>query len=147
MNSRIRQPHTRPWHFMVVGILSLLWNGFGAFDYLATKLRWSPYMANFSDTQLAYFNTVPLWQEIAWAVGIWGAVLGSIGLILARRWSVALFALSLIGMLASFSTVFWLEQARAATEESGWAFTAAIVVVGVLLLAYSRKRAQQGQLT
>ena len=28
-----------PAHLWIVGILSLLWNGFGAYDYLMTRMR------------------------------------------------------------------------------------------------------------
>ncbi len=136
----------RPWHLWVVGILSLIWNGFGAFDYSATQFQWQAYMSNFTESQLEYFYGLPAWQVSAWAFGVWGALLGSIGLILAKRWAVLMFAVSLVGMLASFATYFWSEQAQEAMGQSGWIFSAVIVVVGVVLLRYSRNMSKKGVL-
>ena len=33
-----------PWHLWLVGVLSLLWNGFGAFDFIQTTTRGEAYM-------------------------------------------------------------------------------------------------------
>ena len=44
-----------PWHLWAVGIISLLWNAFGAFDYVMTKLKNPAYMAAFTPEQQAYF--------------------------------------------------------------------------------------------
>ena len=73
-----------PWHLWAVGIISLLWNAFGAFDYVMTKLKNPEYMAAFTPEQQAYFYSFPLWANLGWALGVWGSVLGSI-LLLARR--------------------------------------------------------------
>jgi hypothetical protein len=37
MNSPIPAPNiVTPWHLWLVGVLALLWNSFGAFDYVMT---------------------------------------------------------------------------------------------------------------
>ena len=33
-----------PAHLWIVGILSLLWNGFGCYDYLMTRMRNTDYL-------------------------------------------------------------------------------------------------------
>ena len=33
-----------PWHLWVVGVLSLMWNTFGCYDYTMTKLDSETYM-------------------------------------------------------------------------------------------------------
>ena len=42
-----------PVHLWIVGGLSLLWNAFGAFDYLMTQLQVEAYMSQFTEEQLA----------------------------------------------------------------------------------------------
>ena len=95
-----------PVHLWIVGVLALLWNMMGAFDYLATKLQLDFYMSQFSEEQLAYFYGFPAWVVAAWAFGVWGALVGSVGLLLRRKWSVWAFAVSLAGM--AVSTIFTL---------------------------------------
>jgi hypothetical protein len=38
-NMATAAPTKTPWHLWVVGILSLLWNAFGGYDYTMTQLR------------------------------------------------------------------------------------------------------------
>ncbi|MBZ6379750.1 hypothetical protein B5C34_14890 [Pacificimonas flava] len=94
-------PTARPWHLLFVGIVSLLWNAFGAFDYVMTQLRNEAYMSGFPEEQLAYFYGMPVWADIGWALGVWGAVAGSVLLLLKSRWALAAFLLSLAGLLVS----------------------------------------------
>lgn len=87
-----------PLHLWIVGVLALLWNAFGCFDYVMTQTNNAEYLAQFTDEQRAYFETFPVWIEAAWAFGVWGALLGSLLLLLRSRWAVTAFALSLLGL-------------------------------------------------
>ena len=98
---RTAAPARRPVHLWVVGIASLLWNAFGAFDYLATELKLDFYVSQFTEAQRDYFYSFPSWLVAAWALGVWGAHAGSIGLLLARGWAVWAFAVSLLGLAVS----------------------------------------------
>ena len=90
-----------PAHLWVVGILSLLWNGFGGYDYLMTNVRDAGYLRNFRPEMMTYIDTLPLWVMVACAVGVWGAVLGSLLLLARSRFAAAAFAASLLGLAAS----------------------------------------------
>ena len=87
-----------PMHLWIVGLLALVWNAFGCFDYVMTQTNNAEYLAMFTDEQRAYFEAFPGWMEAAWAVGVWGALLGSLLLLLRSRWAVTAFALSLLGL-------------------------------------------------
>ena len=90
-----------PGHLWAVGIVSLLWNAFGAFDYVMTKLRDPGYMAAFTPEQQQIFYSFPLWANVGWALGVWGSVLGSILLLMRSRHAVTAFLLSLVGLALS----------------------------------------------
>jgi hypothetical protein len=92
-----------PWHLWVVGIVSLLWNGFGAFDFINTTTRGEEYMREmkFDQAMIDYFNAMPNWMYVPWVLGVWGAVLGSILLLLRNKLAVPVFALSLVGAVVS----------------------------------------------
>jgi hypothetical protein len=139
------RPRT-PLHLWVVGVLSLLWNAMGAFDYLATQLELESYMSQFSAEQLAYFYEIPAWAVSGWAFGVWGAVAGSIGLLLRRRWAVWAFAVSLAGMAVSSLHSLVLSEGAAIMGTGGMIFTAIIWVIAIALLIYARAQAQRGVL-
>lgn len=92
-----------PWHVWLVGVLSLLWNGFGAFDFIQTTTRGEAYMraVGFDDAMVAYYEAMPGWMYVPWTLGVWGVVIGSVMLLLRRRWAVPAFGLSLLGALVS----------------------------------------------
>lgn len=92
-----------PWHLWLVGVLSLLWNAFGGYDFVMTNTQGETYMRGMGMTQpmIDYFNAMPTWMYVPWTLGVWGAVAGSILLLLRTRWAVHAFALSLIGAVVS----------------------------------------------
>lgn len=92
-----------PWHLWVVGIVSLLWNGFGAFDFIQTSTRGAAYMSEmgFSQAMIDYYTAMPTWMWGPWILGVWGAVIGSVLLLIRHRLAVLAFGLSLLGAVIS----------------------------------------------
>lgn len=146
MAVRPAAPARAPVHLWIVGTLALLWNAIGAFDYLATQMRLEFYMSNFTAEQLDYFYGFPAWVDAAWACGVWGALLGAIGLLLRRRWAVWLFALSLAGLALSSVYNFALSNGTEIMGSGAVMFTVVIWIVMLFLLWYSWKQAQNGVL-
>lgn len=141
-----RETYQTPLHLWIVGILSLLWNVMGCFDYLATKLQLDFYMSQFTDAQLEYFYGFPAWMSVFWALGVWGALLGSLALLFRSRWAVMLFAVSLLGMIVSTAYTVFLSEGLEHMGSGGTVFSAVIFVVGVLLLIYARRMRARGVL-
>lgn len=140
------QHRKTPIHLWIVGILALLWNSVGAFDYLATQLRLESYMSQFSPEQLDYFYAFPAWVVAFWAFGVWGAVLGSIALLLRLGLAVWLFAISLVGMIGSSIYNFGLSNGAEIMGQTGVIFSVVIWVIAIALLVYSLKQAKNGVL-
>lgn len=90
-----------PWHFWVVGIVGLLWNAMGAMDYVMTKTRNEEYMSAFTAEQLEFFYGLPVWVVVAWAIAVWGGVLGAIVLLLKKGLAVQVFLVSFLAMVVT----------------------------------------------
>ena len=135
-----------PAHLWIVGVLALLWNLMGAFDYVATQFKLEFYMKNFSEEQLAFFYGFPAWAVAGWAFGVWGAFVGSVGLLLRKKWAVWAFAVSLAGMIVSSIYSFGLSDGASMMGTFEYIFTAVIWVVAIALLAYARVQANRGVL-
>jgi len=136
-----------PVHLWIVGILSLLWNAVGAYDYSATRLRIESYLANFSPEQVEYFTNIPTWMGVAWSLGVWGAFFGSLALLLRRQWAVWLFGLSILGLAGSTIYNFVLTEGLEIMGSAGAIFTAVIWVIALFLFFYARAMAKRGVLT
>jgi len=136
-----------PMHLWIVGVLALLWNFMGCFDYLATQLKLESYMGKFTQAQLDYFYGIPAWAVSGWAFAVWGAFVGSIGLLLRKRWSVWAFAVSLFGMIVSSIYTVILTDGVTMSGTGGVIFTVVIWIVAIFLLWYSMNQAKAGVLT
>lgn len=101
-----------PWHLWVVGVVAVLWNGFGCTDYTLTQLQGEAWLTSMglTEAQLAYFSAMPAWTHAAWAVGVWGGLLGAILLLLRRKLAVPVFVLSFLGWLAGAVYAFGLSN-------------------------------------
>ncbi len=73
----------------------------GAFDYLASQLKLDFYMAQFEPELLEYFYNIPPWAIGCWAIAVWFAFAGSVGLLLRKWWSMWAFGISIVGMILS----------------------------------------------
>jgi len=140
------RPRT-PILFWIVAVLALLWNFMGAFDYLATQLELDFYMSHFSEAQLDHFYGFPKWAVSAWAFAVWGALVGSIGLLLRRSWSVWAFGISLAGLVITSIYNLGLSNGIEMMGMGDMIFTAVIWVVAIFLLWYSKQQAKTGVLT
>lgn len=143
----MQQTTTRiPRHFWIVGVLSLLWNAVGAFDYAATQLRIESYMSAFTPEQLEYFYGLPAWVVAAWAIAVWSSLLGSLGLLLRKTWAVWLFGVAIVGMVLTALHNFVLSDGLAVMGSGAAAFTAVIWLIAFFLFFYARAMSKRGVL-
>jgi hypothetical protein len=130
-----------PWHLWVVGIVSLCWNGYGAYDYTMSHVGGLAFFESVGlDAEaFAWFEAMPAWAVAAWAIGVWVSVAGSILLLLRSRHAATAFAVSLVGALISFAYQFASE--RPASLEGGMATVMPIVIlIGIAAQWYYARR-------
>ncbi len=142
-----------PWHLWVVGIVSLAWNAFGANDYLQTQLGNLAYFESMMDgieatpkQALAYIQSYPAWVHGAWAVGVWGAVLGSLLLLLRTRFAVHAFALSLLGLATTTVYQMVVGQPDWVQNTTTTIITIVIWSIATFLLIYAASMRSKGVL-
>lgn len=136
-----------PRHLWVVGVLALLWSAVGAMDYVMTQTRNEAYMSAFSPEQLEFFYGLPTWTVAAWAIAVWGGVLGAILLLMRRRYAVGVFIASLLAMFAtSFQNFVLSNGLEVMGDPFALTFSAIIVVVSVALVFYARAMYRKGVL-
>jgi uncharacterized protein YacL len=136
-----------PRHLWVIGIIALLWNSIGAFDYLMTQTKNAAYMSGFPPEQLAWFYGLPSWVIAAWAIAVWGGVLGSVLLLMRRRIAVPVFLVSLVGLAVTTFHNYVLSNALEIFPDTfSKAFTLVIIAIALGLFFYSRAMDRRGVL-
>lgn len=130
----------RPWHLIPVGIIALLWHAGGALDYLLTQIGYAPYTDQVPAAWLEYFNDMPGWVTGAWAVGVWGGLLGAILLLMREHWAPLALAASFFAVAAATVWLMLLAEVpmqQAVGMEFTWLMIAA-TVAALLLWLYAR---------
>jgi uncharacterized membrane protein len=135
-----------PWHLWAVGIVSLLWNAMGGVDYTMSHMHNASYLAGMAPEQIAWFDGFPIWATSCWAFGVWGAIAGSLLLLLRSRWAVVAFGISLIGFIGSHVYQFTSNAPASLNTGSGTIFAAVLGLVAVALLWYAMVMRKRGVL-
>ncbi len=133
-----RKARKTPWHFWLVAVLAVLWNGFGVVDFVMTQTQNAQYMASFTQEQLDYFYSLPLWLVITWGVGVWGGLLGAVFLLFKKRLAVWCFFASLIAVVTTTIYNLFLSGAPEVMDDSVslW-LTVAIAAIAIFLFFYA----------
>ena len=140
-----------PAHLWIVGLLALLWNGFGVYDYLMTRTKGAVYidsmMPGTGEAAIAYINSFPLWASFGWGLGVWMGLAGSILLLMRHRLAVAAFALSLIGAVIGIGYQLMRPADIPAMHEGFNAVVPYLVIaIALALFLYARSLRAKGLL-
>jgi len=136
-----------PAHLWIVGILSLLWSAMGCFDYLMTVTSNQTYLGKMPADQIAYLNSLPTWLTGAWAIGVWGGLLGSLLLLMRSRHAVLAFGLSLVAaVIAMGYEMFATQQPASMTSGVMAVMPWVVLAVCAFLLWYAWTMERKGVL-
>lgn len=143
MGGRLRTP----WHLWLVGVVALLWNGLGCLDYTMTQVQGDAWLANMDPTelQMAYFHGMPAWTDAAWAIGVWGGLLGGLLLLLRRKWALHAFVASFLGWAAGAVYTFGLSNGMEAMGP-WWPMLLAKGAICVVFVWYALSMGRKGVL-
>jgi hypothetical protein len=125
-------PSAAPLWLRLIAGLALLWNLVGVYAYLQTVGVLPGAPADMTS------KTMPVWVVGAFAVAVFGGALGSLGLLMLKRWSKMILLLSLLAVLLQDLWAFVLRG----TPEKDLILPVAVNVIAILLvwLAYSADR-------
>ena len=134
-----------PLWFRIVAILALLWNLVGAWSYLA-HVHVVPPMEEMTPEQVALEASVPVWVTAAFAVAVFSALVGSIGLVLGRAWAQSLLLLSLLCILVQMGWMMFVSDAVAVHGNQALILPAFIILVALLLVWAANTGVRRGWL-
>ena len=136
-----------PRHLWVIGGIALLWSAMGALDYVMTQTKNEAYMSGFTPEQLAFFYGIPRWVVAAWAIAVWGGVLGALLLLLRRRLAVWVFLTSLLAMVVTTFHNYLLSNGMDVNGDAfSLGFTVLIFLIALGLFLYARAMDRRGVL-
>lgn len=135
-----------PTWFKVVAVVALLWNLLGCLAFFADLRLSAEDIAQLPDAQQALYAARPGWAVVATGIAVIGGVLGSIGLLMRRKWAFPVFVLSLLGILAQDFGLFVLVDGASLAGPVAVVMQGVVLAVGIGLVLLSRKGIARGWL-
>jgi len=137
-----------PWHLWVVGVVSLLINAFPVADFTLTNMQNEFWLSPLTAAQRSFILGAPLWADAFWALGGFGAFIGSLLLLMRSRHAVTAFILSIVGLAGStlYQHVLQGETTRELFQNVALYVTLTIWVIMLALLFYARAMKAKGLL-
>ncbi len=85
-----------PNWFWVVSGLALVWNLMGVVAFVS---QMTMDLNTLPAAEQAFYESTPAWATVAFAVAVFGGVLGSVGLLLRKSWAFAMLVACLLGIV------------------------------------------------
>lgn len=130
-----------PWHLWAVGVGSLLWNCYGAYEYLMEMTRNADYMAEAGQGLDEVLDSLPLWVTAGWAFAVWASLAGSLLLLLRSRHARLAYIVALVGAVSSFGY-----QLAGVSDAAAWTMPVVITLVIAAQLYYAHRQIGAGVL-
>ncbi len=144
-NTAQSQKVSVPVWFWVVSIVGLLWF---LMDCSAFYMRLFPgeSMANMPENQQMLYKTMPSWVNIVFAFEVFGGLLGSIGLLLRKKWALLLFIVSTLGVLCQSIYIWFLSDAIDVMGAMAIVMPVVALAIGVTMILFSKMSIARGWL-
>lgn len=136
-----------PKWFMPAVIVALIWNLMGLAAFIGDMMITPEALAALSEAERAMYENQPSWAKIAFALAVVGGALGSLGLVLKKRWATPVLIVSLFGILLQMFHAFFLADALAVKGNSALIMSTLVVIIGIVLVWLGRKSDTQGWLS
>lgn len=136
-NSKTKPP---VWYW-IVSIIALFWNAMGVNQYIQQAYKTESWRSAITDAQFEMISNFPAWLTAAFAIAVFTGALGSLALILRKKWAYSLFLLSLIAVIVQMGYI--LSQGHTDNIE----MTISIILFALFLVWFSKKSTSKGWIT
>ncbi len=98
------------------------------------------------ENQQHLYQNIPLWVNIVFACEVFGGTLGSITLLLRKKLAFPLFLISLFGVLAQATNIWFLTDAISAMGAPAIVMPLVAITIGAAMIALSKSAIAKGWL-
>lgn len=127
-----------PTWFIVVAVLALLWNAMGLMAVVMDALTTPEQLAALPADQQALHQARPGWSVVGSFAAVVAGTLGSLALLLRKRWAHPLLLVSLLGVLVQDAGLFTAAPAGAISA-AVYVMQGLVLVITVALVGLARR--------
>lgn len=134
-----------PLWFWIAGALLLLWGLSGVASFYSSFHMSPEALAAMSEYDRRLYTDRATWFIIVYGVAVWAGLIGTVLLLLRRRWAQPLFILSLVAVVVMFGYMFLatdLIAVKGIVTAAG--FPLVIAVIGSFAVWFGRRATERG---
>nr|WP_298931385.1 hypothetical protein [uncultured Allomuricauda sp.] len=136
-----------PVWFWVVSVIALLWNLMGVSAYLADAYTSIEQLEQMSQEIRELYEGRPAWATAGFAIAVFAGAIGSISLLLRKKWARPLLILSVLGSIVLNIHTFFLSNALEVMGANIVIMPIVVIVFGIYLIFFAKKGIQKGWLS
>lgn len=139
--------HKPPVWFWVVSVIALLWNLMGVSAYLADAYTSIEQLEQMSQEIRELYEGRPAWATAGFAIAVFAGAIGSLALLLRKKWARPLLLLSVLGSVVLNVHTFFLSNALEVMGSNIVIMPIVVIVFGIYLVFFAKKGIQKGWLS
>ena len=133
--------------YWIIGTVALLWNLLGVMAYvMQVSATPEQLAAAYTPEQVELLLAIPAWATSMTAIATTFGVLGSILLLLRRKLSTVVYAISLVALIIQNIYSFGMTETLAVFGTTPLVIQSAVMLIAVFLVWYSRQAGAKGWL-
>lgn len=136
-----------PVWFWVVSVIALLWNLMGVSAYLADAFTSIEQLEQMSQEMRELYEGRPAWATAAFAIAVFTGTIGSIALLLRKKWARPLLLVSVLGAILINIHTFFMSNALEVMGTNSVIMPIVVIVFGIYLVFFAKKGVQRGWLS
>lgn len=133
--------------FWIIGVAALVWNGLGVMQYLGMAYMTDEVKAALPEAERTLYDNIPSWVTAAFAIAVFGGLIGSAFLLMRKKLARPMFLISLIAIIVQMSYNLFMSRAAEVYGPGSVIMPIMVIVIGVFLLMYSKKTIAKGWLS
>lgn len=127
-----------PVWFWVVTIFFTLWNVLGILSFFGHTFISEEALALLPEKERELYGDYPIWTTIVFAIAVFSGSIGSIGLILKKKWSKLVFIISLGAIIPQMAhNLFFTKSMEVYGPEQAATMPIMVVVFAIFLIWFS----------
>ena len=135
-----------PVWFWGISVVALLWYLMDTSAFFMRLFMTDDAMKAMPENQQHLFQNIPLWVNIVFACEVFGGTLGCIGLLLRKKWALPLFVISILGVLAQTSNIWFLTDAISAMGAPAIVMPLVAIIIGTGMIVIAKSAISKGWL-
>lgn len=127
-----------PKWFWVLAVIFLLWNIMGVLSFFGHTFITEEALAKLPEKERALYGEYSIWTTVLFAIATFGGLIGSIGLILKKKWAKPFFIISILAIIPQMiHNVFFTKSIEVYGLAQAVTMPILVVIIAAFLIWFS----------